>query len=554
MPSCSIKQCGARKNKNHPGLTLHKFPANESLKQKWMQYIGSENINPKHKQWNVCSLHFGESCFNKTLDVMRLRDGAVPTLNVMPRKITSPQSTSSIVESGTNKTTSDCIAQTDTDTASPAQSDDSSREDTQHEEAINPSRGIEPCTTFAKAWTPIRESRASSPTSAHSNKDYPASMTINRENNLKSQAATEGKPLAVEKREQYCESITIKRLENKIEKLMKQCQLLKMNAKCWRERARRRDKKIDKLTFIIKTLRGDIRFNKEGSIILEKSEISNNLIDFSTLTGEKRSVSISNKVKPSLRNRKTPVSRKACGIVNRSNSSVLNQSLRTEDISMVTEQIGLSQDGKIRGTVRCTTSSVFNNKSNILQRRLVSLKGSSNQRRAVSNRITTRTHVLAPRPKGGGPPVTTSTPEHLPFSAISTKSQGNHNTNDKSNNLMLVVSPLNINRPKLQNNNKLIIERQKYKENIIKPNKILNDVVSPSIEDKPVAQKNKNSVLITEVYTPKDPDHANTTLQSDVILPSHESTDVIEETPLEMVLKKSDETNQNKFIYIIEVD
>ncbi|XP_026743921.1 uncharacterized protein LOC113505441 isoform X2 [Trichoplusia ni] len=480
MPSCSIKQCGARKNKNHPGLTLHKFPANESLKQKWMQYIGSENINPKHKQWNVCSLHFGESCFNKTLDVMRLRDGAVPTLNVMPRKITSPQSTSSIVESGTNKTTSDCIAQTDTDTASPAQSDDSSREDTQHEE--------------------------------------------------------------------------IKRLENKIEKLMKQCQLLKMNAKCWRERARRRDKKIDKLTFIIKTLRGDIRFNKEGSIILEKSEISNNLIDFSTLTGEKRSVSISNKVKPSLRNRKTPVSRKACGIVNRSNSSVLNQSLRTEDISMVTEQIGLSQDGKIRGTVRCTTSSVFNNKSNILQRRLVSLKGSSNQRRAVSNRITTRTHVLAPRPKGGGPPVTTSTPEHLPFSAISTKSQGNHNTNDKSNNLMLVVSPLNINRPKLQNNNKLIIERQKYKENIIKPNKILNDVVSPSIEDKPVAQKNKNSVLITEVYTPKDPDHANTTLQSDVILPSHESTDVIEETPLEMVLKKSDETNQNKFIYIIEVD
>lgn len=48
-----------------------------------MQYIGSENINPKHKQWNVCSLHFGESCFNKTLDVMRLHDGAVPTLNVM---------------------------------------------------------------------------------------------------------------------------------------------------------------------------------------------------------------------------------------------------------------------------------------------------------------------------------------------------------------------------------------------------------------------------------------------------------------------------------------
>ncbi|CAB3247740.1 unnamed protein product [Arctia plantaginis] len=53
MPSCSIKECGARKNNNHPTLTLHRLPVNEILKRKWINIIGLENINPRHKICHV---------------------------------------------------------------------------------------------------------------------------------------------------------------------------------------------------------------------------------------------------------------------------------------------------------------------------------------------------------------------------------------------------------------------------------------------------------------------------------------------------------------------
>ncbi|KAM3955046.1 uncharacterized protein ACR2FA_011079 [Aphomia sociella] len=80
MPVCSIVKCGARKNKNHPQLTLHRFPKNEGLRKKWLEATGEENINPRHKEWHVCSLHFEDKCFNRTLDVTRLRENSVPTI------------------------------------------------------------------------------------------------------------------------------------------------------------------------------------------------------------------------------------------------------------------------------------------------------------------------------------------------------------------------------------------------------------------------------------------------------------------------------------------
>lgn len=56
------------------------MPKNEGLRRKWLEAIGEENINPRHKEWYICSLHFEENCFNRTLDVMRLRDNSVPTI------------------------------------------------------------------------------------------------------------------------------------------------------------------------------------------------------------------------------------------------------------------------------------------------------------------------------------------------------------------------------------------------------------------------------------------------------------------------------------------
>lgn len=39
--------------------------------RKWLEAVGEENINPGHKEWWICSCHFEECCFNKTLDVVR---------------------------------------------------------------------------------------------------------------------------------------------------------------------------------------------------------------------------------------------------------------------------------------------------------------------------------------------------------------------------------------------------------------------------------------------------------------------------------------------------
>ncbi|XP_061717041.1 uncharacterized protein LOC133524897 [Cydia pomonella] len=85
MPGCSIKQCGARKSKNRPNLTLHSLPKNEVRRRQWLNAIGQENINPRHTNVRVYSLHFEETEFNRTLDLIRLRDGAVPTLFNVPQ-------------------------------------------------------------------------------------------------------------------------------------------------------------------------------------------------------------------------------------------------------------------------------------------------------------------------------------------------------------------------------------------------------------------------------------------------------------------------------------
>ncbi|RVE47004.1 hypothetical protein evm_008388 [Chilo suppressalis] len=85
MPKCCIVMCSARKNKNQPQLTLHRFPKNEALKEKWLEAIGKENINHRQKIWHLCSLHFKENCFNKTLDVIRLRENSLPSIFPYPR-------------------------------------------------------------------------------------------------------------------------------------------------------------------------------------------------------------------------------------------------------------------------------------------------------------------------------------------------------------------------------------------------------------------------------------------------------------------------------------
>lgn len=56
-----------------------RFPRNKALEKLWKDSISTENIKP-FKVLRVCSKHFEENCINRTLDVVRLKDDAVPTI------------------------------------------------------------------------------------------------------------------------------------------------------------------------------------------------------------------------------------------------------------------------------------------------------------------------------------------------------------------------------------------------------------------------------------------------------------------------------------------
>ncbi|KAJ8731588.1 hypothetical protein PYW07_004752 [Mythimna separata] len=64
MPNCNIIGCGIKRSRNRPNITLHQLPTNKEKKKIWLEAI--------------------ESCFNRTLNKVTLRDDALPTRTLLP--------------------------------------------------------------------------------------------------------------------------------------------------------------------------------------------------------------------------------------------------------------------------------------------------------------------------------------------------------------------------------------------------------------------------------------------------------------------------------------
>ncbi|XP_022830497.1 uncharacterized protein LOC111359270 [Spodoptera litura] len=79
MRRCCIKGCNSNSYKNEEGLSFFRFPLNECLKKLWIEKIGNENIKPAIGI-AICSKHFEDHCVNRTMNCVRLKDGAIPTL------------------------------------------------------------------------------------------------------------------------------------------------------------------------------------------------------------------------------------------------------------------------------------------------------------------------------------------------------------------------------------------------------------------------------------------------------------------------------------------
>ncbi|XP_030078505.1 THAP domain-containing protein 2 [Microcaecilia unicolor] len=78
MPACSARGCKERKY--HNGITFHRFPSDPVLRQNWITAIRREYFVPS-KSAVLCSKHFREEDIDRTsLLVVRLREGAVPSI------------------------------------------------------------------------------------------------------------------------------------------------------------------------------------------------------------------------------------------------------------------------------------------------------------------------------------------------------------------------------------------------------------------------------------------------------------------------------------------
>ncbi|KAF2905729.1 hypothetical protein ILUMI_00442 [Ignelater luminosus] len=79
MVNCCVWGCKSRSERKEPGVTFHRFPANEKRKRHWIKSTAIDH-NPGQNE-RVCSLHFDRKFFYHThTSKARLMDGAVPTI------------------------------------------------------------------------------------------------------------------------------------------------------------------------------------------------------------------------------------------------------------------------------------------------------------------------------------------------------------------------------------------------------------------------------------------------------------------------------------------
>nr|ACO14780.1 THAP domain-containing protein 2 [Caligus clemensi] len=76
--SCAAFGC---KNQCSPksDVSFHRFPRDPELRQEWVRNLKKADFTPKEHS-RICSEHFTPECFNRTLNVVRLRDNALPTI------------------------------------------------------------------------------------------------------------------------------------------------------------------------------------------------------------------------------------------------------------------------------------------------------------------------------------------------------------------------------------------------------------------------------------------------------------------------------------------
>ncbi|XP_050508917.1 THAP domain-containing protein 2-like [Diabrotica virgifera virgifera] len=86
MVSCAKRSCNHRAGvdkKKTSGITFHRFPKDPEHRKKWITFVNRGAWVPT-KYSVLCSKHFSEKYIDRTSrSLVRLRDNAVPTIDLM---------------------------------------------------------------------------------------------------------------------------------------------------------------------------------------------------------------------------------------------------------------------------------------------------------------------------------------------------------------------------------------------------------------------------------------------------------------------------------------
>ncbi|XP_073337347.1 THAP domain-containing protein 6-like [Pagrus major] len=93
MPEhCAAYSCANRRTiaNRGRGITFHKFPKDKDLRKKWEVALRREGFTAS-KSSVICSEHFKQEEFDRTGQIVRLRDGVIPSIFSFPVHLQRPE-------------------------------------------------------------------------------------------------------------------------------------------------------------------------------------------------------------------------------------------------------------------------------------------------------------------------------------------------------------------------------------------------------------------------------------------------------------------------------